>query len=193
MSIKEYFSQSTGDVLPANVAGVVGPWMELCNLDLPHGRLWAGDPWLANEVDGVVIKVKPGQFRVQVMGMDFEGHRRIARVRIFDQTASSFESQLTSLTVKDEMGLLGLGDLTAMNRAIEPDHYEDFTEDLDKVTIEDVAGCIGFEYRNRRFEMVLLPAGLGDGEYDVYTLQFQDKVIGMEVEFLPEDFMIDDH
>ncbi|HAI11558.1 MAG TPA: hypothetical protein DCM28_07620 [Phycisphaerales bacterium] len=190
MSIQAYLRQSTGDFPLPNVQGVAGSWMDLCTLTLQHGRLWAGDPWLANDDDGVVFNVKSGMYIVQVMGMDFEGHRRIARVRIFDQTAWDFESQPTQVTVKDEMGFLGICDLTAMNHAVEPDHYEDFTEDLDKVIDEDAVECIDFAYAGRHFEMVMLPAGLGDGEYDVFQLMAHGKVVGMEIEFLPYDFMV---
>lgn len=191
MSIQDYFGQSTGDFPPAKTPGVPGPWLDLCTLHLPHGRLWAGDPWLANDQDGVVIKVKPGTYRVQVMGMDFEGHRRIARVRLFEESASSCQTIKTAHSVSVDMGMLGICDIHAMNHAVEPDHYEDFIEDLNKVTDEDIAGCIAFEYASNRFEMVLLPAGIGDGQYDVLELKSHDKMIGMEIEFLPEDFMMD--
>ncbi len=191
MTVEEYFSQSVGDFPKPNIAGVSGPWMPLGSMNVPYGKLWAGDPWIVTEEDGAVVTIKPGICHIELQGMDFEGHRRISRMRVYHESATDLQIKPTEMTVNIDVGELGVSDMVAIAQAIEPDHYEEFMEDLDAASSGGLE-YVEFAYAGKSFEMILIPAGLGDGAYDVFELTSQNKVVGMEIEFLPADFVLDE-
>jgi hypothetical protein len=190
MTVEEYFSQSVGAFPKPNVPGVSGPWMPLGSFTVPYGKLWAGDPWIVTEEDGVVVTIKPGLCHIEIQGMDFDGHRRISRVRVYRDDAAEFQLKPTEKTVCIDVGELGLSDMVAIAQAIEPDHYEEYMEDLDAAS-SDGLNCVEFTYGGKSFEMIMIPGGLGDGEYDVFELVSNGNTVGLEIEFLPDDFMLD--
>ncbi|MAX25155.1 MAG: hypothetical protein CMJ19_11695 [Phycisphaeraceae bacterium] len=190
MTVEEYFSQSVGDFPKPNISGVSGPWMPLGSMNVPYGKLWAGDPWIVTEEDGVVVNVKPGLCHVEIQGMDFEGHRRIARVRVYCDEVTDLQIKPMNKTVCIDVGELGVSDMVAISQAIEPDHYEDYMEDLNAASSGGLE-YVAFDYEGKSFEMILIPGGLGDGEYDVFELVSNGKTVGLEIEFLPADFVLD--
>lgn len=191
MSVEEYFRQSVGAFPKPNITGVRGPWMPLGRLKVPYGKLWAGDPWIVTEEDGAVVTIKPGICRIDLQGMDFEGHRRISRMRVYREEAVDLQINPTQMMVNIDVGELGVSDMVAIAQAIEPDHFEDYMQDLDAASSGSLEH-VEFAYAGKSFEMMLIPAGLGDGAYDVFELTSKNKVVGMEIEFLPADFVLDE-
>src|SRR5688572_13066158 len=82
MDISGYFGKSKGTFPKAGVVGVESEWMDVGTLYVRGGRLWAGDPQVMDGRASGTLKVRKVRHRVQIKGMDFKGHRRIARVRL---------------------------------------------------------------------------------------------------------------
>jgi hypothetical protein len=191
MTIGEYFGKTKGTFPEVGAVGVESGWMNAGTLDVPNGKLWAGDPWVVDQQSGWAMTLPKGVYRVQVKGMDFKGHRRTARVR-------AFLKRVTKPTLGESCGQTGtdsawvaLFDLGAYRKAVTTKRAKDYEEDLENITKDEGIGVLGMQYGSNRFDMALQPSGLGDGTFTVYPLLDKGKPVGMEVEFLPPRFALE--
>jgi len=190
MKPDQYFGKSKGAFPKDGVIGTESDWMEAGVLSVPYGKLWVGDLYVMEEDEGCVVSVPKGQYRVEVKGMDFKGHRRTARVRacLVDVTERRLGKKCGQLGI--DCGMLGLYDTTAFKRTIGKEHVKQYGQDVIKATMEEIVGCVEHIYAGKTFEFAFLPAGLGDGLFKVYVLESARRIVGLEVEILPPGFSI---
>ncbi len=192
MDIVEYFAASTGDWPETGVAGVESEWMELGQMTIPVGRLWVGDPMLANEEDGCIVEAPPGAYNVSVKGMDIGGHRRISRLRaVLDGETAGEIGDPCGDTFTD-CGLVGLCDMAACDQAVTDEYADEYTDDVWQAVDESDVNCCEFEYGGNHFQLAWVPSGLGDGEFYVFAIKSGGRTVGIEVEFLPPGFVLDE-
>ena len=191
MTVEEYFAKSKGDWPKKGVKGVESDWMDVGELEIPHGSLWAGDPWNGNREDGCVVKVPKGTYHLSIKGIDFKGHRRTSRCRLILDGAKSAKPGKSAGEASVDVGVIGLVDMDAFEKAVTETFVDEYMTDIQNATEEPGVGIIAMDYGGKGFQMALMPPGLGDGGYDVFPLKSGTKTVGIEVEFLPNGFSID--
>lgn len=194
MDIGQYFARSKGDFPKTGVKGVESAWMDYETLTVPNGRLWVGDPWQVDETQ-CSVDVAPGMYRVQVMGMDFKGHRRVARMRAcLNSVARPVRGKACGQTGTD-VAVVGLCDIGTFEEDVRRRHLRKYGKDIEAALDAGGIGCIQFDYGRKSGEsfgrMALLPSGLGDGAFEVYPLRSGRRVVGLEVVFLPPGFKLE--
>jgi hypothetical protein len=83
MRLSDYLEKNEPGDPPAGTIGAESDWLEVGTLEVTTGSLWAGDPYLCTPDDGCVVKVPPGTYIVEAKGMDFDGRRRVSRMRAY--------------------------------------------------------------------------------------------------------------
>jgi hypothetical protein len=193
MNIQEYFDKSTGSFPDSRCTGVESEWMRVGTLSAPCGDLWAGVCFTDPE-EGCVVKVPVGVHEVWIKGMDFKGHRRTARVRVcptsFQETALA--DRCGEICV--DGGLIFLCDIGAFEEVVtgryEKQFQKEFVEASSAAYFESYGiRCMSFNYDGRSIDVGHMPAGLGDGTYPVFPLMCQNQMVGLEVEFLPLNYI----
>jgi len=191
----QYFGKSKGDWPKTGVAGVESEWMDFgMDLPVPNGRVWAGDPWQVDK-EQFSMNVPRGTYRVQVKGMDFKGHRRVARVRACVEGVERPTLGKACGETGTDVALVGLCDIVMFEKAVRAKHLKKYAKDIEAALEAGGPGGIQFDYhRPKKGEdvglMLLMPSGLGDGEFAVYPLHKGKRTVGMEVEFLPPGFKL---
>jgi len=192
MNIETYFKKSKGSWPKKNVAGVESEWMKLGTIEIPTGSLWAGDPWVANAEDGVVVRVPKGRYMMEAKGMDFKGHRRVSRIRVYREGVKSPTTSKSGKETWTDVGMIGVCDIRALQRAVSEKFVDEYMNDIQEVTDGAIANCVPMEYGGKSFQMAAISSGLGDGSFPVYPLKYRGKTIGMEIEFLACGFKLTD-
>lgn len=177
MNLKDYLSNK-------GKGGSKTEWMSFCTLDVKTGSLWAGDPHLANAEDGCVVKVPPGRYAVEGIGLLCEGERVVARLRV------RLESVATP-TLGGEVGdtgtdsaMIGVCDIEEFDKACGADSGEEVQDAIEAQT-GDGFGTINLEQFPGAV-MPFVPTG-SDGSGPVFALMSGDQVVGMELPFMGEE------
>jgi hypothetical protein len=191
MTIEQYWAKSKGTFPKVGVVGVESEWMEVGTIQVPDGMLWAGDPHLMDGRASGMVKVPKGPHRVEIKGMDFKGHRRTARVRVFLKGRSKATLGKACGETFTDSAWVGVCDYPAYKKAVTPKREEEYEKDILAITKEQGIGITAFEFGGKRFDMTLMPSGLGDGTFTIYPLKHKGKTVGMEVEFLPPGFKVE--
>lgn len=175
-----------GDYLSRKVKSPKGKakdWLPFCALDVPTGTLWAGDPHLANADDGCVIEVPPGKYLVEGVGITFNRHRVVSKLRVRLEGVED-------LVVGDEVGntgtdsaMIGVCDIKAFDAACGQDSGEEVQEAIESqtgygfgtITIEKFPGLV----------MPFVPTG-SDGNGPVFALLSGGKRVGIELSFMED-------
>lgn len=190
MKPDQYFGKSKGAFPAAGIVGSESEWMDMGTISVPNGMLWAGDLFAMDEDAGCSVKVAKGQYRVQIKGMDFKGHRRSSRVRAFLATESQPSLGAKCGEVSVDCGLMGLHDWTAFKKTVGAKYAQQYGREVMAATMEEIVDCIGFTYAGKTFELAFLPPGMGDGTYPIYSLVATGKSVGVELELLPLGFKV---
>jgi hypothetical protein len=66
-------------------------WLELCTIEVTSGKLWIGDPLIANEEDGCVATVPAGTYTVEGIGCLSDRTRTVCSVRAKLKSTASFQ------------------------------------------------------------------------------------------------------
>src|SRR5438876_132954 len=74
MNLKQYLSQK------GKAKGKTKAWLPFCTLDVKTGKLWAGDPH--HPLDRCVVKVPPGRYVVEGIGLAWGRDRIVSRLRV---------------------------------------------------------------------------------------------------------------
>ena len=205
-----YLSASTGDWPKQGSRGVESEWFAMTEWSARTGPLLACDPGQGlNEDDALLLpQLGAGSYVLAVKGMDFDGHRRIARLRIVRAGVDP-----DTLTLGDALGevpvdhaIFGFVDYGEVERILPRDHPD--LERLADALTEEVIGIdsgfygavVGLEMGKHtgggEADDIVFPCvecGLGDGGYAVFPLlDAKGQVQGAEAEFLPPGFVMED-
>jgi hypothetical protein len=71
--------------------GIPAQWTLIGELEITTGTIRAGDPYLANEGDGLSTPVPNGRHAVEARGYDFEGCRVVGRMRAIGRSGERFD------------------------------------------------------------------------------------------------------
>lgn len=205
-----YLSGSVGDWPETGVAGVESGWFDMAEWSAPTGPLLACDPAQGlNEEDALLLPdLGAGHYVVHVKGMDFNGHRRIARMRIVragvDPQSLSLGEPLGEVPV--DHAIFAFVDYGEVERILPADHPEidkladALSEELMGIGSGFYGAMVGLEMGKHtgggEADNIIFPCvecGLGDGGYAIYPLlDPQGTIQGAEAEFLPPGFAMDE-
>ena len=200
--LNAYFEASTGDWPAPGVGGVVGGWLHAGRWRAPTGPILAGDPGVPVTESVLFEDLVAGDYDVAVRGIDFDGHRRVAAVRLVragvdPDTLSPGEAATEAQVDFGLFGFLDLGELDRVVPEMHPEHdrlakaFMDETLDMPNgFTIGLVTYELGrHTKRGARDDLHFwaVEPGLGDGSYPVWPLVDGDgRVRGAEAVFLEE-------
>jgi hypothetical protein len=191
MKHSDYLSKSKYGFPKKGVKGVESDWLEFGEVDIPTGSLWIGDATVLNSTEGRTVKVPPGRYVVQLKGMDFKGVRTFSRVRAFAVNCERFSQGDEIGEVITDSSMIGICDIAAVDAAVTKRYMAEFENDLREATAEPGSAIDTFAYGKKNFMLAYVPSGLGDGAFPVYSLEASGGAVGVEVEFLPSDYVHD--
>lgn len=179
MNLKDYLSQKG-----KAPKGKTKEWLFFCTLEVKSGKLWAGDPNLPNEDDGCAVKVPPGKYVVEGIGMPFDQDRVVSRLRVRLESA-------TNLTVGEELGdagtdsgMIGVCDITAFESAYKKEGGADSVQKAIDSPNEESFGVLKVpEFPD--CVMPYVPTG-SDGNGPVIAVLSGGKCVGIELPFMDE-------
>src|SRR3982750_379968 len=85
MKLEDYLSQNT------KAKGTTKDWLSFCKLDVKTGKLWAGDPHHPHADDGCVVKVPPGRYVIEAIGLASGRDRAVSRLRVRLESAKNLK------------------------------------------------------------------------------------------------------
>jgi hypothetical protein len=191
MKLADYLNKSKYGFPKKGDAGIESDWMEFGDLDVPLGLLWIGDASVMDASESCTVEVPPGTYQVELKGMDFKGVRVISRVRVFGSNAPKWTLGARQGEAITDCGMIGICDMRALEAAVTKRHAKEFEKDVREATVPPSTCIEKFLYGKKSFDIARVLSGIGDGGYDVYALESTGKVIGVEVEFLPHDYVHD--
>ena len=158
-------------------------WLPFSSLEAVTGALWAGDPYLANEEDGCIVKVPPGKYLVEVVDLALAPGRAVSKLRVRLETEAN-------PVVGDQLGeagtdsaMIGVCD-KAFLAAIESVSHEEMCEHINAQT-EDGCGVVALE-KFPGVAMSIICTG-SDGIGPVYALLSGDRCVGIELPFTDDE------
>jgi hypothetical protein len=188
VTLGERMRQQVGAWPRKGVRGVEGPWLEVGELDVPTGALCALDPMIFNAEDGLTLHVEPGTYVVEGRVMDFEGHLRVSRMRAYLKGSIPRPAERIGETGTDSarVAICDIEDVfdgydDSLDDQFEEARWNFGTEGGDIITL--YAGPHVMQF-------AVCESGLGDGMFGVFALRDAGKAVGMDVEFLPRDFIM---
>ena len=194
MSIEDYFGKNTGSYPAPGCAGIESEWFEAGTISIPTGELWVGSSFQTMREEGCVVKVARGIHHVSVKGMDFDGHRRMARGRVcLDSAKKPIIGNKACGKISVDGGMVAFCDVVRYDQVVFPRFAKQFLKDYGQASMTAFFETFGiksmsFKYGNKSVDVAFMPSGLGDGSYKVYPIQSGEQVVGAEVEFLASNF-----
>lgn len=159
-------------------------WLELCTIEVTSGKLWVGDPLLANEEDGCVATVPPGTYTVEGIGCLSNRTRTVYSVRARLKSAAEFQVGAAIGETGTDCAMMGICDIGAFEAACKD--AAEVQEDLEEKTLRAGFGCITFR-KCPGAVMVFVPSGDGDGCGPVRELLESGTRIGIQHDFYADD------
>ena len=189
MTLRDFLNDSRGGQPAEGAVGAETDWMPVALLELTTGRLWIGDTqfaWAeANEGEGCVVEVPPGDYRVEAKGIDFEGSRFVSRMRVLREGSQDATVGDVVGEVKTDSAQIGVADQIALKAAFDAacgDDGDAAVEMLEANTNADV-GIFQPDPRGDT-RLVYMWSGHGDGGYSVMQLLSGGQCVGIECEFI---------
>ena len=158
-------------------------WFHHCDLRLRGGRLQVADrQFIGISGEGVTVPIQSGTYSFECEVATVHAAKRLSRVRIYPKDTSVVIGESLG-EVDVDFGYVAAGDFDLMDAAArkDEDRYQDWIESL--MDLEDadlgtihcrLAGC----------DVPFVEAGIGDGNYTARELLSDDRVVGVEVDFL---------
>ena len=191
MKHSDYLSKSKYGFPKKGIKGVESDWLEFGDVEIPVGSLWVGDVTVLRSTEGRTVKVPPGRCVVQLKGMDFKGVRTFSRVRAFAAGSDRFTLGAEIGEAITDSSMIGICDIAAVEAAVIKRHMAEFENDLREATDEPGTAIETFAYGKKSFMLAYILSGLGDGAFPIYSLEAAGKIVGVEVQFLPSDYVHD--
>jgi len=155
-------------------------WLELCTIEVTSGKLWIGDPLIANEGDGCVATVPTGTYTVEGIGCLSDRTRTVYSVRARLKSAASVQVGAEIGETGTDCAMIGICDIGAFDATCKD--AADVQDELEEKTSRAGFGCITFR-KYRGAVMAFVPSGDGDGCGPVRELLESGTCIGIQHAF----------
>jgi hypothetical protein len=171
-------------------SGVESDWRTFGSIAIPTGKLMLGDySFIPSEKDCLTLGVESGNYSLLVKLMSYGEDQRISRLRIQRETV------VAMLTPAEELGetwtdtaRTGVCDAEryqeAFNRLRVADNWDEYMGDAEDAPLGE--GMVELDPTTNAV-MIFMPSGFGDGSYPVHALRVDDRLVGVEVEFISAD------
>ncbi len=156
-------------------------WLELCTIEVTSGKLWMGDPLIANAEDGCVATVPVGTYVLEGIGGLFDRMRTVYSIRARLKGAASFHLGAEIGEAGTDCAMIGICDIGAFDAACRD--VAEVQEELEEKTSRAGFGCVTLR-RCRGAAMAFVPSGAGDGSGPVRELIDSGTRIGIQHNFL---------
>lgn len=180
--LREFLAEATIRQPKKGMVGLETDWKQLAELTLKGGKFLICDfQFVPSEEDGVSIQAAPGKYNVEAKAIDFDGDRRISRLRVYRHDARPVLGKTIGETWTD----------TAYSAVCDFDY---FSKEWDSLG-EDAAGdklqeeygaenCGVFRLSPNGSEVPFVSSGFGDGTFSIFELCDGEKRVGFEIEFI---------
>jgi hypothetical protein len=189
MTIWDYLKDHFHGWPKPGAVGVESQWISLGELNVSRQVLWTGDPFSATPDDGCSVRVPNGTYHVETKGIDFGLARRIARLRAYAKQHTHVVVGQQIGTVSTDCTNIAICDVAALAE-FASGHDREFFDEIDRATGAD-PGIVTMHIDDDTFDIACVPSGFGDGNYKVFELTDVSKTLGIEVEFIPQGFVVD--
>jgi len=159
-------------------------WLPFCTLNVKSGSLWAGDPCLPNADDGCVVPVPPGTYRVEAIGGKLGRYRVVSRLRVVINSCSDPSLGEEVGEAGTDSAMIGVCDIAPFEDAYQKGAANLVQEAIASQT-DDEFGILTVS-GHPDLIMPFVPTG-SDGTGPVYGLVSEGRVIGIELDFAPDD------
>lgn len=179
MTIDDYFA-IPWDPSRHQRRGRESKWLLVADIDMTSGEVWLGDPTLAPSlIDGIVVELARGVYRVEMRIMDYGDDRRVSRFRLVlaaaDRTGLGAQIGMTGT----DTALIGVIDNGA-GAAFDSDE----TARIVDRKLQSAEWYARIRIDEPALDMVAISSGFGDGEYRVFEIRDQGARAGLEIEFI---------
>lgn len=189
MNFSDYLSEGRYGFPRKGAKGVESDWLDFGQIEVPIGSLWLGDATVVSPEEGYTLKVSPARYIIELKGIDLKGIRTFSRARVFAAGSKHFAVGAKIGEAITDSSIVGICDIAAMQAAVKKGNMEEFEMDLQNATAQAGTGIDTFLYGKKQFDLAYIVSGLGDGAFPVYSLKADSKVVGVEVEFLPPNYI----
>jgi hypothetical protein len=156
-------------------------WLELCAIEVRSGKIWIGDPLIANEGDGCTATVPVGTYAIEGIGCLSDGARTVYSIRARLKSAVGTQIGAEIGETGTDCAMIGICDIGAFDAACK-DAAEEVQGELEEKAWRSGFGRITFK-KYRGAVMAFVPSGEGDGCGPVRELLEAGKRIGIQHEF----------
>ncbi len=160
-------------------------WIELCTIEVSSGKLWIGDPLIANEVDGCVAAVPVGTYAVEGVGCLSDGAPTVYSIRARLKSSMSVLVGSKIGETGTDCAMIGICDIGAFAAACK-DAADEVQSELEEKTWRAGFGRIAFK-KYRGAIMAFVPSGDGDGCGPVRELIESNRRVGLQHDFYAEE------
>jgi hypothetical protein len=179
----DYLKASIGAWPPNRTPGTESDWLSIGDLRISSGMLWIGDPMVIGKDFGSTFEVPKGFYHVEGKGMDFSGHRRVSRVRVFLDGTDSF-SLKENTEIDIDMGLAVICDIGLLESARIEIEEPKFSVQVSHLLLKSKCRIAQFPLKTLSCDFAFTETGFGDGSSRIFALLQNDSIIGIEAEFL---------
>jgi hypothetical protein len=176
MTLQEFLSQN--EKAPKAVTEEALPFT---SIEVKSGSLWSGDPYLANDSDGLVVEVPNGRYQLTGVGLQFGRNRLVSKLFVTLEGAQNVE-------IGPELGENGTD--SAAIAVCDLKHFDAVTAHLDGDEIQEAIEAqfevTGGVIKLEGAEMAYVPTG-SDGTGPVYELLSGGKRVGIVLPFMELD------
>lgn len=191
MTFEAYMAASEDGWPRKGSVGKISEWYDIGELTVSIGPLCVVDPMLFNAEDGVSADVPAGEYDVRARGINFDGHRRVSALRLQLSGAVVRRGDLLREAGVDMATIVAV-DIGDFDKRFDMEWADDLSERVFDLCAE-AAGVTAIELHGVSFPVAVANTGLGDGAYPVYALieQSGERIVGLEVEFLPDQYVME--
>lgn len=183
--LKQFLAEAKIRQPKKGMVGVQTGWMPLAEFTLKGGKFLVCDfNFIPSEPDGVIIRAKPGEYTIEAKAIDFDGDRRISRLRIFQRDKQPILGKKIGETWTDTAmtGVCDLDNFTKEWSALEPGKAEEKLQE----EYEKGDDCGVFRLQTTGTKIPFVSSGFGDGRFPVFKLRDRKVPVGFEIEFIAE-------
>lgn len=182
MKAENYFRRKSKGTPQKGAVGEFTDWLEFCTFTLVGPKCLIVDANFGPADIGVLVKLSPGKYLVQVKGVDYGGDKRIARLRLLLPGREPSLGARLGKTFTDT-AMTGICDYKVFGEAWSDDNdasYEKVAaywkdgQELGVAVLDKKAGAV----------MPFVTSGFGDGTFPVYALVADGQRVGFEIEFI---------
>ncbi len=165
------------------MVGVETDWKLLSKLTLKGGKFLVCDfQFIPSEKDGISVQAPPGIYTVEAKAIDFDGDRRISRLRVLQRGKKPCIGKQLGDTWTDT-AMTGICDLEILSKewtAIGQDKAEEKLQE----EYERGEDCGVFTLKSKGTKVPFVSSGFGDGTFPIFELCDSEDRVGFEIEFI---------